>query len=250
MRCPTCNRRVPGGQDTCTACGAFVSNAYLGRAGGGLVIPPDIRKPPDVSKPTDVRKPALERPQYGFPSESAEPDVEEIRDVLEQEESPPPPQPGQPETPPPPKYAGLLRILFPLIFILIPLVNLLVRNSPFGADERPVLQETQFFESVSAGEFSNPKTSFSRSQDERVVVFARWTGARGGHEYSFRWLTPEGNALPDTSSVTRFQFGSGEEEFSAYALLPLRDELPLGEWRVEVTVDGDVVAQPAFQLLE
>jgi hypothetical protein len=142
----------------------------------------------------------------------------------------------------------LLRILFPLLFILIPLVNLLVRNSPFGADERPVLQETQFYEDVSAGQFNNPQTVFSRSRHERVVLVARWTGSRGRHQYSFRWYTPEGNLLPETSSITRFQFGTGEDAFSAYALLPLNAELPLGMWRVEVAVDGDIQAQPTFEL--
>ena len=56
--------------------------------------------------------------------------------------------------------------------------------------------------------------------------------------------------LPNTSSITRFQFGGDEDEFSAYALLPLSEELPLGEWRVEVAVDGDIQAQPTFELQE
>ncbi len=200
------------------------------------MIPPDLAEPPASPKPE-------------FPRESAEPglDLEELEEALPEAEVPA----DRPETPPPaqqPKYAGLLRILFPLIFILIPLVNLLVRNSPFDTDERPVLQETQFFENVSAGEFSNPKTVFSRSQDERVVLVARWSGTRGRHEYLFRWYTPEGHVLPNNSSVSRFQFGRGDDTFSAYALLPLNPELPLGEWRVEIAVDGDLQGQPTFEM--
>ena len=245
MQCPTCGRRVPRGQDACAFCGAFVGNADLGKAGGGLIIPPD------VPKPADVLKPAAERPKHGFPVESAEPDLEEIKDVLQEEEPSPSAQPGRPEAPPPPpKYAGLLRILFPLLFILIPLVNLLVRNSPFGADETPVLQETRFYEDVSAGQFSNPQTVFSRSRHMRVVLFVRWAGSRGKHEYTFQWYTPEGNALPDTASITRFQFGGDADTFSAYAMLPLNRERPLGMWRVEVAVDGDIHAQPTFELRE
>ena len=239
MRCPTCGRRVPRGHDACPFCGAFVGNAYLGKAGGGLIIPPAVSKA------------APERPKGEFPVESAEPDlqeVQEIKDVPEEKES----FPERPATPPPPppKYAALLRILFPLLFILIPLANLLLRNSPFGADEKPVLQETQFYENVSAGQFSNPQTVFSRSRHERVVLFARWSGSRGSHQYTFQWYTPEGNLLPDTSSVTRFQFGGEADTFSAYALLPLSAELPLGMWRVEVAVDGDIQAQPTFELQE
>jgi hypothetical protein len=56
--------------------------------------------------------------------------------------------------------------------------------------------------------------------------------------------------IPDSSSITRFQFGDNEEMFSAYALLPLREEFPLGMWRVEVAVDGDIQAQPTFELRE
>ena len=97
---------------------------------------------------------------------------------------------------------------------------------------------------------SDPQTVFSLSRHERVVLFARWTGSRGRHEYAFRWYTPEGNVLPDTSSVTRFQFGRDDDAFSAYALLPLNAGLPLGTWRVEVAVDGDVQAQPTFELRE
>ena len=234
MRCPTCGRRVPRGQDSCSFCGAFVSNAYLGKAGGGLIIPPEVPKP------------APERPMRESPVETDEPDLEGMEDVLQEEE----PSPDGPATPPPPqpKYAGLLRILFPLLFILIPLANLLVRNSPFGAGERPALQETQFYEDVSAGRLSNPQTVFSRSRHERVVLGVRWSGSRGRHEYSFQWYTPEGNALPDTSSITRFQFGGPDDTFSAYALLPLHEEFPLGTWRVEIAVDGDVQAQPTFEL--
>ena len=249
MRCPTCGRRVLRGHDACSFCGALVGNAYLGKAGGGLVIPPEVPKP------------APARPKRGFPVESAEPDLEEvqedqeireIKDVLQEEGPSPAAPPARPEAPPPPppKYAGLLRVLFPLIFILIPLANLLLRNSPFGAGEKPVLQETRFYEDVSAGQFSNPQTVFSRSRHERVVLSVRWSGSRGRHEYSFHWYTPEGNVLPDTSSITRFQFGGDQDTFSAYALLPLRKDLPLGMWRVEVAVDGDIQAQPIFELRE
>ena len=235
MRCPTCNRRVPKGRDTCSNCGAFLGDVDLGKASAGLAKPPDLAEPSASPKPES-------------PQESGEPylELEELAEDQPEAEVPA----DRPEAPPPtqqPRYAGLLRILFPLIFILIPLINLLVRNSPFATDERPVLQETQFFENVSAGEFSNPRTAFSRSQDERVVLVARWSGARGRHEYSFRWYTPDGNVLPNDSSVSRFQIG-GDDTFSAYALLPLNPEFPLGEWRVEIAVDGDLQGQPTFEI--
>lgn len=244
MRCPTCGRRVPRGQDACPFCGAFVGTS-LGKAGAGLIIPTTVPRPPEVPKSPP------ERPKRGFAAESAAPDFQEVQENEEvlQEEGPSAERPATPP-PPPPKYARLLRILFPLLFILIPLANLLLRNSPFGANERPVLQETQFYEDVSAGQFRNPQTVFSRSRHERVVLSARWAGSRGRREFTFHWYTPEGKVLPDTSSITRFQFGGDEDTFSAYALLPLNRERPLGMWRVEVAVDGDIQAQPTFELQE
>jgi hypothetical protein len=146
----------------------------------------------------------------------------------------------------------LLRFLFPLLFILIPLYNLLVRNIPLDSepDERPVLQETQFFENIAGGRLVNPQAVFSLSRHQRVVVFARWNGSRGRHSYTFRWLTPQGSPLPSTSTVTRFQFGSSDDSFSAYAILPLNAGLPAGTWRVEITVDEEVQARPTFELRE
>lgn len=193
--------------------------------------------------------------KYGSPVETSEPEFEEFEEEVAQEpkplEAPPAPSPAAP-APSPPKYAGLLRILFPLLFILIPLFNLLVRNSPFGSepDEKPVLQETQFFENIAGGRLVNPQTVFSLSQHQRVVVFARWSGSRGRHSYTFRWYTPEGNPLPNTSTVTRFQFGSGDDAFSAYGVLPLRSGLPVGTWRVEITVDEEIQGRPTFELRE
>ncbi|MGH9785751.1 MAG: hypothetical protein ACRD88_16385, partial [Terriglobia bacterium] len=235
MQCPTCGRRVGKGQETCSFCGAYVQNADL--ASPSNAAPPPVmmeeRKP--VGSP--AQGPVQEK--QTFPADPFERDLEE----LEEEEAGPMPGPAEapPASPPPqqPKYARLLRILFPLLFILIPLYNLLVRNIPLDSeqDERPVLQETQFFENIAGGRLVNPQTVFSRSQHQRVVVFARWNGSRGRHSYTFRWHTPQGSALPNASTVTRFQFGSSDDVFSAYAILPLNAGLPTGTWRVEIVVD-------------
>ena len=250
MRCPTCGRRVGKDQESCSFCGAYLRSADLASVGEMVVPPVSAERQPPASPP---QGPVRER--QTFPAETFEPEFEEFEEEVAQEpkplESPPAPPPGSP-APSPPKYAGLLRILFPLLFILIPLFNMLVRNSPFGSgpDERPVLQDVQFFENIAGGRLSNPQTVFSLRQHQRVVVFARWTGSRGRHSYTFRWYTPEGNPLPDSSSITRFQLGSGDDAFSAYALLPLRSGLPVGTWRVEIAVDQEVQRSPTFELRE
>ena len=181
-------------------------------------------------------------------------------DEMEPEEFPPLAGPAKapPKTPPktappaPPKLSGLLRLLFPLLFILIPLLNFLLRDTPFrlGTEERPVLQQALFCENIAEGRPVNPKTVFSLRQHQRVVLYTRWSGSRGSHSYTFRWYTPEGNLLPASSSVTRFQFGQGKDSFSTYAFLPLNAGMPRGRWRVAIEVDQVVQSQPSFELRE
>ena len=258
MQCPTCGRRVGKGQATCPFCGAYVRNADLASA-SEAVVPPLMAKMKPAAAPAQgpVQK------KQTFPAETFEPELPELEDWEEEEAGPEPRtaerapaspsgSPSSSPPPQPPKYAGLLRFLFPLLFILIPLYNLLVRNIPLDSDpdERPVLQETQFFENIAGGRLVNPQTVFSRSQHQRVVVFVRWNGSRGRHSYTFRWLTPQGSPLPNSSTVTRFQFGSSDDSFSAYAILSVNAGLPTGTWRVEIAVDEEVQGRPTFELRE
>jgi len=181
MRCPTCGRRVGKDQETCPFCGAYVRNAYLVSASGmrGSLAATET-KPIKSPVQSPVEPPVPEK--YPAPAEMFEPELEELEEVA----SGPGPGEAPPATPsagPPPgqpRYAGLLRLLFPLLFLLIPLYNLLVRNVPLDSDsdERPALQETQFFENIAGGRFVNPQTVFSRSRHQRVVLSARWSGSR------------------------------------------------------------------------
>jgi hypothetical protein len=228
-----------------------VRNADLTSAAGMALAPAPVAAKPAASP---AQGPVQEK--QTFPPETFEPELDEWE---EEEAGPEPRAPAPPSgapspAPPPPQpaYARLLRFLFPLLFILIPLYNLLVRNIPLDSDsvERPVLQETKFFENIAGGRLVNPQTVFSRSQHERVVAFARWSGSRGRRSYTFRWLTPQGSPLPNTSTVTRFQFGSSDDAFSAYSILPMSARLPTGTWRVEIVVDEEVQGRPTFELRE
>ena len=186
--------------------------------------------------------------ETAFPAETAEPEA------IEEEESAPAPAPPTAPSPAPerPKIPALFRILFPLLFILIPLLNFFLRELPFrsGSTERPVLQQVLFYESILEGRPVNPQTVFSLRQHRRVVLYARWSGSRERHSYSFRWYTPEGTLQPASASVTRVQLGQGEREFSTYAILPLEPGMPLGRWQAEIAVDQSVQARPSFELRE
>ena len=244
MRCPTCGRGVRRDQELCSFCGAFLREAYLAEGKGGVIF-----AGPEQS--TAMQKPTF--PSVGMP----EPEFEEI----EPEEFPPAEGPfkaspkAPPAAPPPPArpaLSGLLRLLFPLLFILIPLLNFLLRDTPLRLqpDERPVLQQALFCENIAQGRPVNPKTVFFLRQNQRVVLYTRWSGSRGNNSYTFRWYTPEGNLLPASSSVTRFQLGQADDSFSTYAFLPLNVGMPLGRWRVAIEVDQVVQSQPTFELRE
>ena len=159
----------------------------------------------------------------------------------------PPPPP-----PPTPRYPAWLRILFPLLFVLIPLLNFLFRGSlsPSRPDEKPVLQQALFCENIAEGRPVNPKTVFSLGQHQRVVLYTRWSGTGGTHSFSFRWYTPGGRLQPASSNETQFQFGRGNETFSTSAVLSLSEGMLLGRWRVEIVVDGAVQDRPSFELGE
>ena len=184
------------------------------------------------------------------PVEPMPPDLEEF------EEEEVAPEKGPSKAPPPPtpqpRLPAFLRILFPLLFVLIPLLNLLFRDSPFRSrpDERPVLQQALFCENIAEGRPVNPKTVFSLGQHQRVVLYTRWSGSGGMHSFSIRWYTPYGRLQPASSRETRFQFGPGYETFFTDAVLPLNAGMPLGRWRVEIEVDRVVQDRRSFELRE
>ena len=243
MRCPTCGHGVRKEQEVCTYCGAFLQDAHLAEGKGEVIFSGDEQRPAMPGKAE-------------HPVEPAEPLPPELEEFEEEEEvapeegrfkKPPPPPP-----PPQPKLPGWLRILFPLLFILIPLLNCRFRGSVPSSrpDEKPVLQQALFCENIAEGRPVNPTAVFSLGQHQRVVLYTRWSGTGGTHSFSFRWYTPEGRLQPASSRETQFQFGRGNETFSTSAVLPLREGMLLGRWRVEIAVDGAAQERPSFELRE
>jgi hypothetical protein len=186
----------------------------------------------------------------------AEEEVTEFGETGEEEiwqgEEPVPTTPARPAPPPAaprPWYFSVLRLLFPLIFFAVPLLNLLFRNSPFGSDQNPapVLRRAVFCTSVSNGRPVQPKTNFSIREDRRVVLFTAWKGSAKDHRFSIRWYTPRGEPYPATPSI-RFQ--PGDQEFLGDASLLLEERMPLGRWRAEIAVDERTVNRSSFELRE
>src|SRR3989338_8680402 len=137
MRCPTCGHGVRKEQEVCSYCGAFLQDAHLAEGKGEVIFA------------GDEQRPAM--PRKAFPP--AEPLPLELEEFEEEEVAPEEGRFKKPKTPPPPqpKFPAWLRILFPLLFVLIPLLNFLFRGSfpPSRPDEKPVLQQFLFCENRS-----------------------------------------------------------------------------------------------------
>ncbi len=237
MQCPTCGKTFRKGQEVCSHCGALLTNSSLADPRRAVtVFSPEAahRQPQEPVLPEEWGEPAVaEEEEHPFP------DPEWSADAPTE----PPPAAG-------PKTSSWWRLLTVLAFFLIPLVNYFLRDGRIGSEpgEAPTVQQLAFCEDIQQGRPVNPKEVFSLQEDTRVVAFGIWKGARGEHNYSLQWYTPDGRLFPAAATVTRHQ--PGAEEFFTYGILPLRSDLPLGKWQVEAVMDRRVQTRSGFELRE
>ncbi|MBI3895222.1 MAG: zinc ribbon domain-containing protein [Acidobacteria bacterium] len=232
MQCPTCGKQVPKGQAVCSYCGALV-----------------ISDGPPIFERDSSRSAEPQTPQgWGTGPKTTIEEEEQPEEVGEAPSAPsaPPPSPGETSARPgPPSW---IRILIPLAFILIPLLNILW-DSPFrtGSGQPPVLRQAVLCEGVRNGRPVSPKEIFSLREDQQLVLYSLWSGNRGKHSYLMRWYLPDGKIQP-ISIVTRYR--QGQDSFYAVTVLPLDPRMTLGKWRVEILLDNSVRAQLSFELRE
>ena len=240
MKCPTCGKPVKRGQATCPFCGAL--------AGGATLTSP-------AAKPSDFHPPSFEekKAQPGGGPEASQQEWPTFETMEEQ--SPPVAEPSTPGKAPPARPAppAWVRLISPLFFILIALaMQYWVRNSNNSADDQPVLRDAGFSASVpsaqDAGQTVSRKSVFSIKNDRQVVFFSTWSGAPAGHSYSVVWHSPDGGTRRSSQVFTRAQ--SAGQQFSYIASLMLGPALPLGQWRVDLSQDREVVSRYTFQLQE
>ena len=240
MKCPTCGKPVKRGQATCPFCGAL--------AGGATLTSP-------AAKPSDFHPPSFEekKAQPGGGPEASQQEWPTFETMEEQ--SPPVAEPSTAEKAPPARPAppAWVRLISPLFFILIALaMQYWVRNSNNPADDQPVLRDAGFSASVpsaqDAAQTVSRKSVFSIKNDRQVVFFSTWSGAPAGHSYSVVWHSPDGGTRRSSQVFTRAQ--SAGQQFSYIASLMLGPALPLGQWRVDLSQDREVVSRYTFQLQE
>lgn len=231
MQCPTCGKRIQKNQSVCPYCGALVRSTPLA---------------PLEKKTTPGVEPEATKERWLIAEEKVE--QEETLEELEEMPSVPSPQPSSQS--PHPRPPSLFRFLLPLLFLLIPLLNILWNSSlrPWSR-QTPVLRQALLCEEIRNGRPLNPKEVFSLREDRQAVLYALWSGgARERHSYSLRWHLPDGKVQPVSTTVARYR--PGREEFYAYAILLLRPGMSLGKWRVEIVLDQSVQAQLSFELRE
>ena len=254
MRCLTCDKKVPKGHQACSYCGALVPGGDLEHEKSALTpLPEEEAEPylsPDALADADpieletVRE--IEDLEYG--EEPAELRSESTPSTLAPSAAPLP-------TAPRPKITSLLRFVFPLLVLLIPLFRFLTNDSSDGQRRfaRPVLREALFCEQVAEGFPVNPRKVFFLGQDRQVLLYSRWRGRPGNHAYSLRWYKPDGGLQSSSlqaSSPAVVIREAGSRGFASVSLLPLEPGMPLGVWRVEVYLDEEIHARLSFQLSE
>jgi hypothetical protein len=158
---------------------------------------------------------------------------------------------------PPPKPPAWVRFISPLFFLALFLVTQYwLRDSERpqpdrperAAESQPTLRQGAFAGELPQGRAVATRTVFSLQGDRQIVFISSWRGSPRGHSYEVEWHAPDGAAHPSSNVVANT--APGGEGFSVIATLELNAALPLGEWRVEVSQDEEIVSRFAFRLNE
>ena len=243
MRCLTCDKKVRKGRHTCSYCGALVPGGYPERGESGLTPLPEKEAEPHLSPDTRAGADPIELESVS--------EFEDLEYEAEPYSESTPPSPAAPlPAAPRPKITSLLRFVFPLLVLLIPLFHFLIEDSSDSPRQfaRPVLREALFCEQVAEGLPINPRKVFFLGRDQQVLLYSRWRGLRGDHVFSLRWYAPEGALQVSSPAVVIRETGS--RGFTSVSLLPLEPGMPLGQWRVEVYLNRELHARLSFQLSE
>jgi S1-C subfamily serine protease len=88
------------------------------------------------------------------------------------------------------------------------------------------------------------RSVFSVTSDREVIVHFEWEGTPGQHKLVAQWRSPDGG-LTSTSAI---DYAAADRRFGAYWRLGLVPTMPLGNWSIETTVDGQPAGRFTFEL--
>jgi len=110
---------------------------------------------------------------------------------------------------------------------------------------------------VSCGEVWTPvdsRATFSLSHDDQIIAFVELTDFQFNRDYNvyFRWVAPGENTLGSVNGVLRSDTPSLPKEGKLLATARMRftSETPTGQWRLEVSINGQVPEKRLFTISE
>ncbi len=238
-KCPTCGQLARKGQETCSRCGAMLTEISFSTAPHVATEEPRKSAPKlgrwDMHPTGPVFEAAEEPGEADAPTGEAVPSSE-------------PPETAPPRRPP------WIRVLIILAFFLFPVISSFLRNwSSFKQQTaQPVLREVVIAESVVEGAPLRPRTRFSLLQDREIAFSSKWTGPSEGHEFVLVWMEPQREGTTDRAarngSAVALRREKDGEAFSVSGGLPLDSAMPEGEWEVRLLLDGQLRGSAKFEV--
>ena len=91
---------------------------------------------------------------------------------------------------------------------------------------------------------SQERSAFSRQEDKELVVTFQWEGIPGVHRMIATWRGPDGTV----SSSAPIEYEAKDRRFGAYWKFSLAPTMAIGNWSVDITVDGQPGGKLDFEI--
>jgi hypothetical protein len=249
-KCPTCGQWARKGQETCSHCGAMLTEISFSTAPHAAAEEPRKSAPKLGRWDMHPTGPVFEAaPVFEATEEAGEADAA-TGEAHPSSEPPETPEPAPPRRPP------WIRVLIILAFFLFPVISSFLRNwSSFRQPTAPpVLREVVIAESLTEGAPLHPRTSFSLRRDREIAFSSSWTGPSEGHKFALLWMEPQRGVTTERAarngSAVVLRRESEGEAFSVSGRLPLDSAMPEGEWEVRLLLDGQLRGSAKFKVQE
>ncbi len=91
---------------------------------------------------------------------------------------------------------------------------------------------------------SEQRSIFSRETDREVYVVFQWEGTPGPHKLVAVWRSPDGG-MTSTSAI---DYVATDKRFGARWQLTIGPSMPVGQWSIDATVDGQPAGRHTFEV--
>jgi len=94
--------------------------------------------------------------------------------------------------------------------------------------------------------FTEERTVFSRAHDREVIVYFQWENVAGPHKLVAHLRSPDGAA----GASSAIDYTAAQPRFGAYWRFAVTPTMPLGNWSVDVTMDGRPAGRFTFEITD